>query len=46
MLESEPELTLALLNEATQARVEGEYQRRTHSELGMSPVAGALVAVG
>lgn len=42
MLEGEPELTLALLNEATQAWVEGEYQRRTHSELRMSPVKRAL----
>lgn len=42
MLEGEPELTLTLLNEATQAWVEGEYQRRTHSELRMSPVERAL----
>lgn len=33
MLEGEPQLTLALLNEATQAWVEGEYNRKPHSEL-------------
>jgi transposase InsO family protein len=42
MLEGEPELSLALLNTATQAWVEGEYQRRTHSELGQSPLESAL----
>lgn len=42
MLEGETELTLELLNRATQAWVEGEYQQRHHSELGMSPVARAL----
>ena len=42
MLEGEPALTLALLNEATQAWVEGEYQRRVHSELGTSPLERAL----
>lgn len=42
MLEGEPELTLALLNEATQAWVEGEYQRRHHYELGCSPLEAAL----
>lgn len=33
MLEGEKHLTLALLNEATQAWVEGEYNRKPHSEL-------------
>ena len=42
MLEGEPALTLALLNEATQAWVEGEYQRRVHAELGTSPLDRAL----
>jgi len=34
MLEGEPELTLELLNTATQAWVEQEYHRSPHSELG------------
>jgi transposase InsO family protein len=42
MLEGEPELSLALLNHATQAWVEEEYQRRIHSELGRSPLDAAL----
>ena len=42
MLEGVPELTLALLNEATQAWVEQEYQHKTHSELNESPVVRAL----
>ena len=42
MLEGEPDLTLALLNTATQSWVEGEYQRRTHSELGDAPLDAAL----
>jgi putative transposase len=42
MLEGEAALSLALLNEATQAWVEGEYQRRVHSELGTSPLERAL----
>lgn len=42
MLEGEPELTLSLLNQATQAWAEQEYQRRLHSELGESPVERAL----
>lgn len=42
MLEGETELTLALLNDATQAWVEGEYQRRCHAELKMSPIERAL----
>lgn len=42
MLEGERELTLSLLNQATQAWVEQEYQRTQHSELGESPLARAL----
>ena len=42
MLEGEPELTLSLLNGATQAWVEQEYQRSRHSELGEAPLARAL----
>lgn len=38
MLEGVEELTLALLNEATQAWVEMEYNRAIHSELGCSPL--------
>jgi transposase InsO family protein len=38
MLEGCEELTLELLNEATQAWVELEYNRALHSELGMSPL--------
>src|SRR5260370_30471015 len=39
MLEGEPELTLDLLNRATQAWVEEEYQRKEHSEIHESPLA-------
>ena len=42
MLEGEPELTLPLLNEATQAWVEGEYQRKKHDEIGETPIERAL----
>src|SRR5437588_4850330 len=42
MLEGEPELTLCLLNDATQAWVEQEYQRSRHSELGEPPIERAL----
>ena len=42
MLEGERELTLTLLNQATQAWVEQEYQRRPHAELGEPPLARAL----
>jgi transposase InsO family protein len=42
MLEGVEELTLALLNEATQAWVEMEYNRAVHSELGGSPLARYL----
>lgn len=38
MLEGEPELTLELLNRATQAWVEMEYHREIHSEIGMPPL--------
>jgi transposase InsO family protein len=38
MLEGYPELTLAFLNEATQAWVEIEYNRAVHRELGCTPV--------
>jgi hypothetical protein len=38
MLEGELELTLELLNRATQAWVEQEYHRRVHSETGQSPL--------
>jgi transposase InsO family protein len=39
MLEGEPELSLALLNTATQAWVEEEYQRKEHSEIREAPLA-------
>lgn len=42
MLEGVPELTLSILNEATQAWLELEYNRSPHSEIGMSPVARML----
>ena len=38
MLEGHEELTLELLNEATQAWVELEYNQAVHSELGVSPL--------
>ena len=38
MLERVEPLTLSLLNRATQAWVELEYNRKRHSELGMSPL--------
>jgi hypothetical protein len=38
MLEGEPRLTLDLLNTATQAWVEQEYQRKLHSEIRESPL--------
>jgi transposase InsO family protein len=38
MLEGHPELTLSLLNQATQAWVEMEYQRKVHSETGQTPL--------
>ena len=42
MLEGEPELTLSLLNDATQAWVEREYQRKKHDEIGEPPIDRAL----
>ncbi|HRI10849.1 MAG TPA: hypothetical protein PKW35_23680 [Nannocystaceae bacterium] len=42
MLEGVPDLTLELLNEATQAWVECEYNRRVHSETGMTPLERLL----
>jgi transposase InsO family protein len=42
MLEGVPELTLALLNEATQAWVELDYNQKGHAELGESPLARFL----
>src|ERR1700686_4420164 len=42
MLEDVPDLTLDFLNEATQAWVEYEYNRKAHSELGVAPIARFL----
>jgi hypothetical protein len=42
MLEDVPDLTLALLNEATQAWAEHDYNRKLHSEIGEAPVARFL----
>lgn len=42
MLESEREMTLSLLNDATQAWVEQEYHRAVHGELGQTPLARAV----
>lgn len=42
MLEGVPELTLGILNEATQAWLELEYNREVHSEIGMAPLARML----
>ena len=42
MLEHVPDLTLAFLNEATQAWVENEYNRTRHSEIGTTPLARFL----
>jgi transposase InsO family protein len=44
MLENEDELTLETLNDATQAWVEGDYNRRPHRELGTSPLRRYLDA--
>ena len=38
MLEGQPDLTLQLLNQATQAWVEMEYQRKVHSETQQTPL--------
>jgi putative transposase len=42
MLEDVADLTLQMLNEATQAWIEYEYNRHVHSELGQSPLARFL----
>jgi hypothetical protein len=42
MLEGVADLTLAMLNEATQAWVEPDYNRKPHSELGEAPLARLL----
>ncbi|HET9622732.1 MAG TPA: IS481 family transposase [Kofleriaceae bacterium] len=42
MLEGEQELTLDLLNRATQAWIEQEYHRRVHSETHQTPLDRAL----
>ena len=42
MLEGVPNLTLALLNEATQAWVEFEYNCTVHSETGQTPIERLL----
>jgi transposase InsO family protein len=39
MLENVPDLTLEFLNEATQAWIEFEYNRKIHSETGQTPLA-------
>ncbi|MGH8696171.1 MAG: IS481 family transposase [Burkholderiales bacterium] len=44
MLEGVPDLTLARLNEATQAWVELEYHRHVHRELATTPLARYLGA--
>ncbi len=42
MLEGVPDLTLAILNEATQAWVEREYNREVHKETGVAPLTRML----
>jgi len=42
MLEHVPDLTLDFLNEATQAWVEHEYNRKPHSEIGEAPLSRFL----
>ena len=42
MLEDVPDLTLGALNDATQAWVEHEYNRKVHSEIGEAPVTRFL----
>ena len=42
MLEGVLEMTLDVLNEATQAFIEMEYNRKVHSEIGVAPVARML----
>jgi transposase InsO family protein len=42
MLEHVPDLSLAMLNEATQAWVEHEYNRKVHSETSEAPITRFL----
>ena len=42
MLEGVADLTLAMLNEATQAWVEPDYNRKPHSELDEAPLERLL----
>ena len=42
MLEDVPDLTLAMLNEATQAWVEFDYNASIHSEIGEAPITRFL----
>ena len=42
MLEHVPDLTLSVLNEATQAWVEQDYNGRRHSEIGEAPITRFL----
>ena len=42
MLEDVPDLTLSVLNEATQAWVELDYNRKLHSEIGAAPITRFL----
>ena len=42
MMEGETELTLELLNRATQAWIEREYHHKRHSELGCTPMERCL----
>jgi len=42
MMEDVPDLTLGTLNDATQAWVEHEYNRKVHSEIGEAPIARFL----
>jgi transposase InsO family protein len=42
MLEHAPDLTLAVLNEATQAWVEQDYNGKRHSEIGEAPITRFL----
>jgi transposase InsO family protein len=44
MLEGETEITLELLNRATQAWVEQEYHRRVHSEIKQTPLERCLAS--
>ena len=44
MLEGCEELTLALLNEATQAWVEREYNEKKHDEIGVAPIERFVTA--